>query len=66
MRMIFGGQIDDYDYHYFGWNFEFLSDHLKKANFTRIEKVNSFNLFDDTSDYKPYGFHISLNIIAYK
>ena len=66
MRMIFGGQIDDYDYHYFGWNFEFLRDHLQKTNFTKIEKVDSFKLFDDTSDYKPYGFPISLNVIAYK
>ena len=29
MRMIFGGQIDEYDYHYFGWNFQFLHDYLR-------------------------------------
>ena len=66
MRMIFGGQIDENDFHYFGWNFQFLSDHLTQTNFTKVEKVNSFSLFEDTSDYKPYGFPISLNIIAYK
>ena len=66
MRMIFGGQTDEHDFHYFGWNFDFLSEHLTRTNFTKVEKVNSFNLFEDTSDYKPYGFPISLNIIAYK
>mgnify|MGYP001367011794 CR=1 FL=1 len=32
----------------------------------KIEKVERFNLFEDTSDYKPYGFPISLNVIAEK
>ena len=66
MMMIFGGQIDNYDYHYFGWNYEFMKDYLLEAGFVKIDKVNSFGLFDDTSDYKPYGFPISLNVIAYK
>ncbi len=66
MRMIFGGQIDEFDYHYFGWNYEFLSDYLKQANFSEIKRVKSFGLFDDTSDFKPYGFPISLNVIANK
>jgi len=66
MRMIFGGQIDDNDFHYFGWDFELLKDSLEEAKFSKIEKVQSFNLFDDTSEYKPYGFPISLNVIAYK
>ena len=51
MRMMFGGQIDDY---------------LMGANFSKVERVNSFGLFEDTSNYKPYGFPISLNVIAYK
>ena len=66
MRMIFGGQIDNYDYHYFGWNYEFMSDYLKNAGFLKINRVGSFGLFNDTSDYKPYGFPISLNVIAIK
>ena len=24
MRMIFGGQVDNYDFHYFGWTWEFM------------------------------------------
>ena len=39
---------------------------LNKAGFLKYEKVEGFGLFDDTSNYKPYGFPISLNIIAYK
>ena len=66
MIMIFGGQVDNYDYHYLGWNYEFLHDFLIEAGFSEVNKVNSFGLFDDTSDYKPYGFPISLNVIAIK
>ena len=35
-------------------------------DFKKIEKVERFNLFEDTRDYKPYGFPISLNVIAEK
>ena len=66
IRMMFGGQIDDFDIHYMGWNQEFLFDHLKMAGFSGGERVESFGLFEDTSDFKPYGFSISLNVIATK
>ena len=66
MRMMFGGQLDEFDFHYFGWNFEFMRDFLTNAGFKRIEKVKSFSLFNDTSDYAPYGEPISLNVIAHK
>ena len=66
MRMMFGGQTDEFDYHYFGWNYEFMNDYLTEAGFLKVNKVNSLGLFDDTSDYKPYGFPISLNVIATK
>ena len=66
MRMIFGGQVDKYDYHYFGWNYEFMNDYLRAAGFLKMKKVGSFGLFNDGSDYKPYGFPISLNVIAVK
>ena len=66
MRMIFGGQVDEYDYHYFGWNYEFLNDYLTQAKFSEIKRVQSFGLVDETSDFKPYGFPISLNVIATK
>ena len=66
MRMMFGGQVDDYDYHYFGWNYEFMSDFLRNAGFLTFKKVESLGLFNDTSEFKPYGFPISLNVIAVK
>ncbi len=71
MRMMFGGQIDKYDYHYFGWNYEFLKIYLIEAGFKNLERVKSFGLFDDTSDFAPYDngsgkVPISLNVIAYK
>ena len=66
MRMMFGGQTDKFDYHYFGWNFEFMNNYLLEAGFERIERVKTFDIFDDTSSFAPYGPLISLNMIAYK
>ena len=66
MRIMFGGQVDDYDFHYTGWNLRFMYDYLKDAGFTDIKRVKSFSLFNDTSDYAPYGSPISLNVIALK
>ncbi len=66
MRMIFGGQTNEHDFHYIGLNFDFLRSYLKKAGFAGIKKVKDFGLFDDTSTFAPYGKNISLNVIAYK
>ena len=66
MRMIFGGHIDQYDYHVVGLNLEFLTSFLNKAGFSNIVKVNSFGLFDDTSNMKYKDVAISLNVVAEK
>jgi predicted SAM-dependent methyltransferase len=66
MRMMFGGQIDEFDYHYFGWNYEFLNSYLIEAGFKKNERVKIFDIFNDTSSFAPYGPLISLNVIAYK
>ena len=66
LRMIFGGQTDEYDFHYFGYNYDLLSGLLKNVGFKNIEKVKTFSLFNDTSDFAPYGEPISLNLIAIK
>jgi len=66
MRMMFGGQVDEHDVHFFGWNQLFLFDFLRQAGFSDANRVESFGLFNDTSDYRPYGFPISLNVIATK
>ena len=67
IKMMFGGQMDKFDYHYFGWNYDILEKYLREAGFKNIEKVKFFDLFDDTSTYAPYNdVPISLNVIAYK
>ena len=66
LGMVFGGQEDKHDFHYFGYNFEILEDFLKSTGFSKIEKVKSFGLFEDTSEFKPDGFPISLNVVAEK
>ncbi len=66
MRMMFGGQTDQFDFHYIGLTAEILMDYLGAANFKFCKRVDDFGLFNDTSSYKPYGVPISLNLIAYK
>lgn len=66
MRMIYGGQLDAWDFHFIGLTEEFLFDFLREAGFSRVERVSELGLFNDTSSYAPYGVRISLNAIAYK
>lgn len=66
MRMIFGGQIDAHDFHSMGFNEQFLRNLLAQAGFTEVQRIASFGLFQDTSEFRPYGFPISLNVIAVK
>jgi len=66
MRMIFGGHIDEYDYHLTGLNEEFLTDYLQVAGFTAIRRVSAFGLFDDTSCAAVRNVPISLNVLANK
>jgi predicted SAM-dependent methyltransferase len=66
MRMMFGGQTDDFDFHYIGLTYEFMLEYFNITGFSRIRRVENFGLFDDTSSYKPYGVPISLNLIATK
>lgn len=66
MRMIFGGQIDDYDFHKVGLIEEFLEEFMRGAGFGRIERVETFGLFEDSSEIRLGGHLISLNMIATK
>ncbi|WP_413172057.1 tetratricopeptide repeat protein [Anabaena azotica] len=66
IRMIFGGHVDEYDYHLGGFNEEILTRQLKIAGFANIRKVKEFNIFRDTSSMIYKGTLISLNIIAEK
>ncbi len=66
LRMIFGGQVDPFDYHYFGLTIDVLCQFLGNAGFTRVEKVEEFGLFKDSSAIRYQGRLISLNVIAFK
>ena len=44
MRMIFGGQTDEYDFHYFGWNYAIMERFILNAGFIKCEKVKGFSL----------------------
>ncbi len=66
MRMMYGGQIDAYDFHKIGYDPEILAHFLGKAGFKNIRKVENFGLFNDTSNMEFAGKRISLNLIAEK
>ena len=66
MRMMFGGHVDEYDYHKVGLNLEFLGGSLAQAGYETIERVKSFDLFEDASDFVFCGVPISLNVVATK
>jgi len=66
MRMMYGGQVDDADFHYVGLTDEFLKEYLHKAGFTDIERVADLGLFNDTSRLEFAGRRISLNLVARK
>ncbi|MCJ2541597.1 methyltransferase domain-containing protein [Thermostichus vulcanus] len=66
MRMMFGGQVDEYDYHKVGLSWEHLFMLLSQAGFRIIRKVDRFNLFNDCSEMVVFNELISLNVIATK
>ena len=70
MMMIYGGQTDCHDFHYIGYWPSFLYSVLGYAKFKRFERVEFFNIFNDTSmitlSTKNGAIPVSLNVIAYK
>ncbi len=66
MRMIFGGQMDEHDFHRTGLSHEILSRMLYKAGFSRVERVKGVGLFEDSSALEHRGEPISLNLVATK
>lgn len=64
MRMMFGGQLDPYDFHYAGLNAEFLRSFLAQAGFKEAYRVPSFGIFQDTSETQFAGVPISVNMVA--
>lgn len=65
-RMIFGGHCDKNDYHYVGFDFDILCQFLNSVGFAKTEKVETFDIFNDTSNLRIAGILISLNVITYK
>lgn len=66
MRMMFGGQTNQYDVHKVGFDFDILSMYLSETGFSEWQKVPEFNLFNDCSMIQLFGNPISLNVIATK
>jgi predicted SAM-dependent methyltransferase len=66
MRRIYGGHVDEWDYHYSGYTFDLLGQYLFEAGFVNIRRVERFGLFDDTTDAMFLGRRISLNVQAMK
>ena len=60
--MICGGQIDEYDFHKCGFTFDLLGSRLHSHGFCNIQRVKSFDLFEDTSKKMFGGACISLNM----
>ncbi len=65
-RMIYGGHVDDFDYHYVGLTPQILTVFLEDAGFRNVRRVQSFNLFNDTTTVTCMDVPISLNVIALK
>ena len=61
---IYGGQTDAHDFHKMGFTIETLTRYLGNAGFKRIMRVETFDLFDDSSKLRLGPTLISLNVIA--
>lgn len=66
MSIMFGGQLDEHDFHHVGFDFEILGTYLAQCGYETIVRVPTFGLFDDTSSQKFFGAPISLNVAAQK
>ena len=66
MRMLFGGQMDEHDFHKTGLTWEILQAFLSGAGFISIRRAEEFGLFEDASSLRFHGHLISLNVEARK
>jgi predicted SAM-dependent methyltransferase len=66
MRMMFGGHLNQHDFHGSGLNEDFLTYFLNEAGFSMIMKVDEFRMFRDASSTKYNNELISLNMVARK
>lgn len=66
MRTMFGMQDDSRDLNRSGLSFDFLVDYLADVGFASVEHVESFGLFDESSELKLGDQQVSLNLIVVK
>jgi len=66
MRMMFGGQTNEYDVHKVGLDADVLGLYLAEAGFQEYETVSEFGWFNDCSSLRLLDTLISLNAIATK
>ena len=66
MKMIYGAQSDQFDFHYMGFDDVTLPTLLSGHGFCGIKRVGNFNIIEDTSAMSYHGRAISLNIVARK
>ena len=66
IRMMFGGHVDEYDYHYVGLYYDIVNSVLAGAGFQKVLKVENFGFFEDASTICVGDIPISLNVIAFK
>jgi predicted SAM-dependent methyltransferase len=67
IRIIYGEQTNDFNFHYSGFSYEVLEHFLDTIGFTGIRRVKNFNLFKDKSIFAPYlQIPLSINVICHK
>lgn len=66
MRIMFGGQMNQYDIHRVGFDVDTLAMYLAEAGFDDMETVSEFELFKDCSGLRLMNTLISLNVVAMK
>jgi predicted SAM-dependent methyltransferase len=66
MRVMFGGQMNEFDVHKCGFDADILALYLAEVGFSHYEVVPEFGLFSDRSSSRLMDTLISLNAIATK
>jgi predicted SAM-dependent methyltransferase len=66
MRILFGGQVNIYDVHKVGFDFDILTLFLEEVGFPLYMQVEEFNIFNDCSSMRFLDTLISLNVVAEK
>jgi len=66
VNILFGGQRNAYDFHRCGFDEALLTHFLRAAGFSDLQRVKTFGLLGDASNYEYAGRSVSLNMRARK